>query len=800
MHNIQLDTPSDLFSPTSPLQALLQIEAQIETLQTTLQNFQSQFAALNDMSNPNGYYQLQGAMFALNDQKAKEQQQAQKDGKPYSDPALDKKVAEASKAFQACVDEQIALPKEISDTQASISSVCGQVNNLISNLQFDPNNPLELGALTMLAKRIVADANDPHDATDPNNSTQLLNQASNTIQNYAESTNDYVDDLLNYMQDLVGSEKSLHNTEQDLETAKHNLVIDSIKLAAADSWIIGCCFDGELVGNVKADENTISKDEDKINDLNVHIASLKSEITDTMTTLAGMSTGELEGLISGLSDEIKKIINLITGPNGNSEGNMQKAAIALVVVLNILQVLTTKVHEFSQQDQQFMSMTSADNFEVAVSKSQDDLLKLMDAVAFGTTLGTLLNVAEGVLTAAAVIGAVVSGGAGSIAVATVMAVFTAISMATQGKIDLTQEALDKLADAIGHGSTAAKVLADIVAAVALVVLTLAGDAAAAGATGIKAALSSLAKSAVELVKAFIAGVVDAMKAATSAAISATKEVTEANLGTIADQVIQSVEQDVGKLASEGTQALVKGASEAATAAASVPAEAGNAAASDAQAASKGLWQTMKAVASDAQAAAKEIWSAIRKPVLLTAMNFMMFNGFGDSFEAIAEKIKSKKDLKDDQVFQILKIIAGIVQAVMMIVFAHKAFSGAQGEEAEASFLKNILSKLDVELDPTVIAQFTNLLQMVGNILSVFGNLGMVDVNHRKAEVDGDIANNTATTIIYQNILNVIKNAQQQDGQKAETQIQQIAASIQEMVQKMASAENEAARLLTENAV
>ncbi len=504
-----------------------------------------------------------------------------------------------------------------------------------------------------------------------------------------------------------------------------------------------------------------------------------------MTTLAGMSTNKLQELITGLSDEIKKIIKLITGPNGNSEGNMQKAAVALVVVLNILQVLTTKVHEYNQQDQQFMSMASSVNFQVAAHKSQDDMLKMQDAVAFGATMGTLLNVAEGVLTAAAVVGAVASGGAGAIAVALVMAVFTTISMATQGKTDLTQEALDGLADAIGHGSTAAKVLADAIAAVALVALTLAGDAAGAAATGIKEALSELATTAVDLIKAFVAGVVDAMKAASSAAISATREVTAvelSTLGTVADEVILSVEQDVGQLAADGTQAVVKGASEAAAAAASVPAAAG------------------KAVASDAQAASKGIWSAIRKPVLLTAMNFMMFNGFADSFEAIAEKIKSKKDLNDDQVFQILKIIAGIVQAVMMIVFAHKAFSGAQGEEAEASFLKNILSKLDVDLNPAAIAQFTNLLQVVGNTLSVLGSLGMVDVNHRKAEVDGDIGNNTATTIIYQNILNVIKNAQQEDGQKAEAEIQQLATSIQEMVQKMASAENEAARLLTENAV
>ncbi len=208
MHNVQLDTNSDLFSATSPMQALLQIEAQIETLQTNLQNFQSQLAALNDMSNPNGYYQLQGAMFELNTQQYNEQQQAKKDGKPYSDPALDAKVAAADNAFQVCSDDIFTtLPKEISDAQTSLKTVCGQINNLIGNLQYDPNNPLELGALTMLAKRIIADANDPHDATDPNNSTQLLNQASSAVQNYAENTNDYVNDLLNYMQDLVNSEK-----------------------------------------------------------------------------------------------------------------------------------------------------------------------------------------------------------------------------------------------------------------------------------------------------------------------------------------------------------------------------------------------------------------------------------------------------------------------------------------------------------------------------------------------------------------------------------------------------------------
>ncbi len=796
MNIIQLqNTGFDPSTPMDPYHQLLQMESEIEALRSSVTALQAKLTSLNDPNNPDGVPQLYIRFTTLIELQYQEKQ------KGFVDPSLDAEVNVITDLYETATEEtRTDIPNAIAAAQKSLQTVITNINNLLNNLAYDSNNPLELGALEMLARRMIADANDPTDPSNPNFNTQLLKQTSQNIQDYANVSNDLENRMLYLMGDITSSEIALKSWEDTLSADENKLKLDIAALACASASIFGL-LDPEFVDNVQDDEAAIANDKSHITNLEAEIANDRAELKTDMQTLAAIDIIQLAGMIGGLVEQVKKMLKILSGPNGNSEANMREAAGLLVAVLNTLQAITSKVHELNQQDQQFMSLASADNFQIAEGKSQSDLVALANAEAFASSIKILLDVAEGLMTTLSVIAAVGSGGAGAILVALVMATFNVISMATEGKIDITQKALDQLEDLLAKtkmgDSAGTKVLADAIAAVIIMIFIIVTDGAAGGSAA-GAEGSAAAQSAEQSAKEEGIELTNLLKSAVSNAAEEIPE-TESTQATQAfnsavNRVVQSVEEDGEAETTQianSTTSLINGVEEATTEEASgaTPAlsQTGEAATANE---TKGIWNTIK-----------EIWSAITncKPLMYTVMYFMMFNGFSDSFEAIAEKIKSKNELNDDEAFQILKIIAQILQAIMMMYAANKAYS-ANGNSAQSSLLQNLLKNLNVEFNPATIAQFTMVIQMAGNSLNLLGNLGMADVNYMKSQIDPDLGRNTATQLVYQNILNMIKNAQDQDDKKAAAQIQQLGASIQETVQKMAEAENEAARLLTENAV
>ncbi|MBS3903910.1 MAG: hypothetical protein KGZ39_01120 [Simkania sp.] len=507
-----------------------------------------------------------------------------------------------------------------------------------------------------------------------------------------------------------------------------------------------------------------------------NIANDTAAIKSDFEQLKAADIGQLKGMIDSIDQLLKSILPLL---GNSSESGMQAAAAALVEVLQYLQAVLAQVHEDRSADQQWMSQSSTVNYEVSTNQATIDSNSYQSNLNYASFMKDVMIAAQVVLTVASVAVAVVTGGAGSILLAVTMAAFTAISLATNGKVDVMGSLTDDLAKAIDNGNDSgwSKVVADILIAVVVAVLCVAADGAG------SSMMAKLAGNALE------DGAEVGANVGASAAKTALNQVVEIEMQDMSEIAAQQIGDDVetvaGQQGSTVAKTLVGEAEDAME-------EATSTATGQATKATEEATDTAEATAKSA------VGQTIKKLALLTTMNFMTNNGLVDSTQAIALQFKSETELDNNETYQIIKMIIGVVQAILMAISARFALGNA--EAGESSFLEQVMSKLGVEFNSGTVQSVSRFLTGVGSSLEAVGAGGTAWIDSAQATIMQNLGEQQFVQVIMQTVLKNIQSFEKTASQQFAVLIQQEAQSLNATIQKMGAAEMEAAKLLTEVAV
>lgn len=703
---------------------------------------------------------------------------------------------DAVKAQIATVNGQISgVQTQISNNKATLASdqdtlaadkdtlvVVGKaVNNHESTVDMMKDMQTMMSAINSNA------ANDDPSQNTPKTPAEQQQQIQQAVQNFTQQAAVLQSAIQATIQDLAAN-KVKYNQDQgkideDQDKLKELYVALGVACAAAAASL-GFDFAADAaIGVISAEIVDTKNDISNLQDDQAQCVTNENNDRNTLKTdlnkLKALDIAQIKTIIDSVKDLANKIAGLL---GGSSESAMQAAAAAVVEVMQYLSGMEAQVHSKKVEDQQYMSEGSATMNQVAVSKAAMDATKFQADSKWASFLHVVMIVAQVVLAVAALAFAIVTGGAGAILLAAVMAACTAISIATNGKIDpmgmLTEQVAKGLQDLMGSSEDGfSKVLADILVAVAMAVVIVATDGAGAAAVG-----EDVAEDATQ-----IGGEV----------LSSAAKTTAQQLATNGAEEIEMVEiRSVGE-ALEGAVA-----SEASGAASTVTVELAE---TTEEAGTEEVQQVARNTTKDqAVSNASKVGNVLAKTAKMSAMTLMMNNGLVDSmmmFAQIATK-KSEKDLDKDSTIQILKIVFGILQAIAMALAARSAFSQGSNEAEAGSFIKKLLDKVGV--DATNIlrnAQQASMgLTLVGNLLQAGSSGGTAAINNDEAKIVKDMGQQQSIQFVEQFIMKAIQQFEQTSSQQFAVFMQQQMQSISVTQQKMGQAEQEAARVMLETAV
>ncbi len=545
--------------------------------------------------------------------------------------------------------------------------------------------------------------------------------------------------------------------QQKIDELNDKIVEDSIKMAAcavASIWTCGLSLGGAAYFAVQVAKEKQERDDlqNQVSGLQNEVATLNAEINSLISQLSAVNSAVAMTQLQQVTAQVKSILSSLMSAinSGNvSEAQVQQAAIAIVAVMSQLQVLLAQVYKARSQDQQDMSKAGAQNYSTAANKSSIDLEKFTEAVQHQKFMKIVMDVAQVALATAGVIAAAATGGVGSIALAAGMAALTAVNLGTGH--DYLGDAISDLGTAIADSSNgkiskeAGKVLADVIVAIVMAIAVMLTDGAASKLLVSRAASQGAAAGGA------------AARAAEEAAANTAAAIPMRTFGAEAgEEAGEELTREMADLTAQGVRRV------------------GNAP----TAASNG--------------------SSLVKFGGTTLMMTMMNNTLLDSFQAIVDSKMSKDEAQKKKWFKALQIILSVVQVVLGMLGGHIGAGGQATAKSVESRLQAIFAKIGANLaDITLAGQG---LQAFGNILSTIANAFQTKNAHKLADMYRDIGAQKSIMTFYQSTMDANKTNEKAYSDEAATQMQQLAATIQEMASKFCSGEREAARLIAHMAV
>jgi hypothetical protein len=645
--------------------------------------------------------------------------------------------------------------QETEDEEEQNSALTEDSPTLLTSTETDQEQTTQDNTTTAEDTTDTTDTTNTTDTTDDSSTTgtttltpqQQAAQAMQLISDQLALINELNQQMWDDFNQITKDSSQISQDQAKIDELSDKITEDAIKMsacAAASIWTLGLSMGAAgyyayLIAQDSKEKNQLQGD---VSSLQGEVNRLNTEIQGILQQLSVLNNNVMTQQLQQITDEVKNILtSLLSALNsGNiTEAQVQQASAAIVQVLSELQVVLAQIYSARSQDQQDMSKAGAMNYSMAVNTSSVDLQKFGEAVRHAKFMKITMQVAQVAIAAAGVIAAVATGGVGSILLAAAMAGLTMASVATgQDYMGKFVEAIATKMESSGKLSDAqAKVLAEIVVAVIIAVLIVATDGAATTA---------------------------ASKAAGTGAARGAGQAAEVELATFSSNVAAD--------------------------------EAGQAADLVGNQLSRPLTTTEWLSSFFKRFGQNLLTKETAKELAGTAvMMAMMNNVLVDATQAIAEAKMGKDDADKAQWLQTLKIIEGILQAVLGML------AGAYAASGKAGFQKNVEEFL--EKHALNISDVT----LVGRAMQVFGNFGSIlasalqAVNHQKmADIYEDLGTQKATMVIYKDIMDANKASEKTYSEQAAAQMQQLAAALQETVAKFYSGEREAARVIGSMAV
>lgn len=544
-------------------------------------------------------------------------------------------------------------------------------------------------------------------------------------------------DALRRLDNITNDQKAIDADEAEEKELQDEINEDAIKAAAcyAASWFtFGASLAGAGYFTYKAVEAAKEKAAvEKDEDAKkADLTVQMAALKDDLNVLAAGDNQDLSKEIDDLFKKINQIISLIG--NSSGEGDLQKVSSLLAEVMTIIQMITAKVQQIKSKNDQWMDRANTDAQEIATNKSAVSYKSLEALQEYATFMKTVMNVVKVVAMVASVVTAIVSGGTLAIFMAALMVALTA-----SGLLDKATEALaEKLSSS---GAVWAKVLADVIVTVISVVLT--------------ASVSALASRL--------------GSAGAQAAEEATKEAVE--------EAVQQVETEIASVAKSAVNDVEEEGEEVAN-------------------------EAIEEVASNVKPSTKVDTgpSALRQGIGQSISWFATNNGIVDLTMLIAAASKGKADksieeLQQDELFQILALVAALVQAISQFAGAKMAM----GNNSEGSGLSKAINKLlDGNIDK--LARIIQGIQVVNGLVGAAASGCLASNSMIRGKLLQDLGVADSNTSVYKSLGKMSKLFEQKQIELFASKLSQQLEETYLMLRKAGEAESEAARILEATAV
>ncbi len=613
--------------------------------------------------------------------------------------------------------------------------------------------------------------------TPPQTPEQKAKEASALIDKMVNSSIELGQLAIKLVNDIANNEKDIEKTKARIEELQHEIVKDSIALVACALFFgIGAGYAAYKLAKDVMERDSLKG---KVTELENTIKELKAKLKETMQELVNRDAKDLGKDLEMIMDLVTKLLGFLSNQmSGGAVGRdaTQEAGALAVEVLALVQTISAKVHKKRDEDRQMMSEGMSKNFEMGVNKSQVALGSIIEAQQYAAFMKTFMTIVKVVMVVVSLVIAAATGGTAAFLIA---ALFAALTLS-----GVMEMATEKLAQAIDkNGSGWSKVLAEIIVVLVTIAVTIvaagAGSSILAGrlgqAVGGKAA-EQVAKAAAQkaLQGAEQAAAKAVAEAASSAAAKASSKAAEVAAKT-ANNIANDVAQSAARAA--GTKAATKGATEAVTKAGSEASKTGANVAAKEQSALGKFWDR---ATMDGQI----------KYQYAAGTLFLGNNGLVDAMQMFAEFFKSKKDLEKDTVFQILKIVMAVIQAIAAMVSGAKMVQGSGGQ----SVMEQAMNKFGGSLNRTQVMQVLNMLQFLTGSLAVGGSGLQADNKFQQADLTKKLGDAQLMMIFGKDVIDSLQTAQKSSSEEFAHYIQRQMMTLNQTIQLMAVADHEAARL------
>ncbi len=667
------------------------------------------------------------------------------------------------KQLEACTNEIAHVSAELTGDQAAYAQKQGQLLSFSSTsdgLQF-ANEILKSGPGVSNEHIETETPPPPQPAIDEANQEALK-----SINEYINLSVELSNTIIETMDTINKKQKEVDEKEARIEELESLIVEYSIKAAVYCACIFTAGKGASYAKKAVEATNEKNKLQGEVDQLKNEINELKAKLEADMNKLAGMNAGNLSGEIQKLKDLVGQILKILgSAPGGEiSEGQMQEVAALVVQVLALVQTILTQVQSQRTEDQQWMSRGAAAGLDVSVNEAKVNLKKFIAALDHAGFMKTVMNIVKYTLLTVSVLAAVVTGGTGAILIAVAMAALTLYG----------EEATNDLAKSMdSDGSGWSKALASAI----VVIVTIALVAATCGAASLYIASRAGTAAAQQVAnQAAQKASTEAVEASANAAANAAKEVAEETAEEVGEQAVQKVVQ-------EGAKSTVDDvAAQAATTASS-------SSSSGATATTTTRFQSFK----------NHVTLNGQMSYGYTASTFFFANnGLVNTSQMIAEMFKSKDELKEDKVYQIMQIVIGAIQAIMAMLIGSKMIGQTAGGSGSLSGNpSSAAAKIRefLQLPRSELIRVLNGIQLVGTGISVMANLGMARTKHDLANSLEAMGDANYKMAINKEILESIDGDQKAASEWFAVFLQQQMKALEETTRRMGAAEREMAHVL-----
>jgi polyhydroxyalkanoate synthesis regulator phasin len=620
------------------------------------------------------------------------------------------------------------IAKQIANVKAEIAAAQAKLSGDQTQLQTDEN---ELSVFCATAPRVAV--GEEIEKTSEENAAKVNEERQLAYQNLAdEETLIQLTgaDALKRLNNITGLREQIDDLNEDIKVLNAAITILAIKVAG--TWGL----DGDADARLAQDVVTRNADEAARSDDEARLGVEQQKLAADLNTLFSLSTDAIAQQITKLLTDVQKILHIILSGNHN-EADLHEVSDLLAEVMSILQMIVTKFQQRRSEDNQWMTRANTDNQEVANNKSQAVAKAEAQLAQFASSLQRLLTAARYATEALSVLTAVTTGGASMIAMAVLMVALT--------ETGVFGRASDALADKIGHGAIWAKVVADIVITVACIVVTH-------------------------------------------------------NAGMIGSKLAQSAASATRQLASASEEALEIEMAEingAARAPGALPAAADQGAEQAAAQGAKAKSFLMRLAEALQKSANMDTRLTARQAVGMGTAYFAANNGVVDLAEMLAaihthEINKTKEQLEQQRMFQILALVAAAVQVLTQFAAIKYGLSDTQGGS-------NVIGQMMGDNLPAFM-QTCYIIQALASWLQACSSGALVANSVYKGYLQEDQGAADSVTSIYKTLGQMNKLYEQKQIELFASKMQQMIEEVSTMIKRFGQAEQEAARVLEQTAV